>query len=186
MADPRPILFLDLATKFGWCEGAPGKEPTFGSERFAPEGAGSGAVFGGAFKWMAQRCQATAYRQIVIEATLDPRHMGGRTTRDTGLRLIGLPAVIEAAAYLCKVYDFHEARADDIRLFLIGKRPKKAEAKQLVMAKLQALGHDVRDPDAADALAGWLYSCSIIAPEQAARPTHVRQSGEQYDPYRGF
>lgn len=186
MADPRPILFLDLATKFGWCEGTPGKEPTFGTERFAPEGSGSGAVFGGAFRWMAQRCQATAYRQIVIEATLDPRHLGDRTTRETGLRLIGLPAVIEAAAYLCKVYEFHEARVDDIRLFVVGKRLKKAEAKAKVIARIQSLGFDVADPDVADAVAGWLYSCNIIAPDLTPPLVATREAGEQYDPYRGF
>lgn len=199
MNDPRPILFLDLATRTGWCEGVPGGEPTYGSTLFAPEGAGSGAIFGGAFKWLAERCQKTRYRKIIIEAPLDPRHMGNRTTRMVGLRLIGLPAVMEAAAYLCKVYDFEEVRADDIRIGLLGHRPVAAKAKQEVMAALNALGYPVSDPDAADALAGWLHSSRIIAPEIAHKTTplfapppapeaepNTRKQGEAYDPYRGF
>lgn len=163
----KSILFLDLATKTGFCEGEPGGKPYFGSTLFAPEGSPSAAVFGGAFKWLATRCQAFKPRTIVFEAALDPRHMGGKTTRDTAMRLIGLPAVMEAAAYLCGVYDVREARADDVRLFLINKRPKKAEAKRLVIQKLQALGYDVTDPDAADAIAGWLFACNLIAPGTA-------------------
>lgn len=200
MNDPRPILFLDLATRTGWCEGVPGGKPTFGSTLFAPEGAGSGAIFGGAFKWLAERCQSTRYRAIYIEAPLDPRHMGNRTTRMVGLRLIGLPAVMEAAAYLCKQYVFEEVRADDVRLTLLGYRPKAAEAKQAVMKGLKALGFDVDDPDAADALAGWLHVSQIVAPEIAHkitplfaekpkepdRPPNTRKPGEAYDPYRGL
>jgi hypothetical protein len=167
------ILFLDLATKSGFADGEPGKKPYFGSMRFAPEGAGSGAIFGGCFKWIAERCQTFKPKTIVYEAPLDPRHVGPKTTRDTAMRLIGLPAVVEAAAYLCGVWDVREARADDVRLFLLGMRPKKDEAKRLVMAKLRALGYDVDGPDAADALAGWLYACSIIAPGVARDTTSL-------------
>lgn len=165
------ILFLDLATRYGFCDGEPGKRPFFGAARFAPEGANSSAVFGGCFKWVAERCQVAKPKTIVYEAPLDPRHMGPKTSRDVGLRLIGLPAVVEAAAYLCGVWDVREARADDIRLFLINKRPRADEAKRLVMAKLQAMGYEVNDPDAADALAGWLYACHIIAPNVARDTT---------------
>lgn len=171
------ILFLDLATKFGWCEGEPGGKPIFGSERFAPEGSGSGAVFGGAFKWTFNRCQAFRPRRIVFEAPLDPRHLGPKTTRDTALRLIGLPACVEGAAYLCGVWDVSEARADDIRYFLLAKKVKKAEAKGLVIRKLRELGYDVSDPDAADALAGWLYACSLFAPQTAAATTPLFKNG---------
>lgn len=173
----KTLLFLDLATKFGWCEGEPGGKPIFGSERFAPEGSGSGAVFGGAFKWTFTRCQAFRPKTIVVEAALDPRHLGSKTTRDTAMRLIGLPACIEGAAYLCGVYDVREARADDIRYFLLGQKVKKAEAKRLVIGKLRDLGYDVSDPDAADALAGWLYACSLIAPETSAGTTPLFKNG---------
>lgn len=161
----RSILFIDLATRSGWCEGEPGKKPTFGSLRYAPEGSSSGAVFGGCFKWVAERLQAFKPRHIVFEAALDPRHLGPKTTRDTAMRLIGLPAVVEAAAYLCGVWNVTEARADDVRLFIFGRRLKKAEAKKMVVAKMRSLGYEVTDDDEADAIAGWLYACHLFAPE---------------------
>ncbi len=168
----KSILFLDLATTFGFCEGAPGEKPTFGAMRFAPEGSPSSAVFAGCFKWVAERCQAFKPKTIVVEAALDPRHVGQKTTRDTAMRLIGLPAVVEAAAYLCGVWDIREARADDVRLHVIGRRLKKAEAKQVVIQKMRELGFEVSDPDAADALAGWDYACHLIAPNvKPYRPT---------------
>lgn len=173
----RPILFLDLATTFGWCEGVPGEKPIFGHERFAPEGADSPAVFAGAIKWLATRCQAFKPRTIAYEAPLDPRHMGEKTTMNTARRLIGLPACIEGAAYLSGVWDIREARADDVRYFLLGKKVKKAEAKGLVIGKLRDLGYDVHDDNAADALAGWLYTCSLIAPG-VARETSPLFSGK--------
>jgi len=154
------ILSLDLATRFGWCVGKlDSGEPEYGAQRFAPEGAPSAAVFAGAFKWTAETIQAHGVNRVVIEAPLDPRHLGPKTTRDTGLRLIGLPAVIEAAAYLCGIRSIHEARADAVRFKLLGRRVKKADAKSLVMAGVQARGFDCTDPDAADALAIWLHAC---------------------------
>ena len=178
MRDPRPILFHDVASKFGWCEGVPGELPTFGSARFAPEGAASPAYFGGAFKWAATKFQETVYRAVFIEAPLDPRHLGQRTTRDTGLRLIGLPAAIAAAAHLCRIYDFRELRADDIRIDLLGRRLKRAEAKPAVIGALQALGYAVADPDAADALAGWRHACRLLSPSiEHAVPMSLQIAG---------
>lgn len=165
---PGPILFLDLATRMGWCEGVPGGAPQWGAGLFSEAGSESPAIFAGAFRWMADRLgKQPRPRAIVYEAPLDPRHMGRRTTRATGLRLIGLPACIEAAAYLMRVYDVREARADDIRQHVLGRRLKKAEAKPLVIRHVSDLGFPTNDPDAADAIAGWLYACHVIAPEQA-------------------
>ncbi|MEW5421923.1 hypothetical protein [Amorphus sp. 3PC139-8] len=162
------ILFLDLATRMGWCEGKPGGAPKWGAEFFAEEGSDNPAVFAGAFRWVVKRLEASPRpRTIVYEAPLDPRHMGQRTTRATGLRLIGLPACVEAAAYLMRLYDVQEARADDIRRFVLGRRAKKAEAKPLVIRAVTNLGFPTNDPDAADAIAGWLYACHLADPENA-------------------
>lgn len=157
------VLSLDLATRFGWCCGpVDSGEPEFGAQRFAPEGASSAAVFAGAFKWTAEMIQSRKVNRVVMEAPLDPRHLGGRTTRQTGLRLIGLPAVVEAACYLCGVREITEARADKVRFDILGRKVKKAEAKGLVMAGVQARGFDCTDPDAADALAIWLHACNVM------------------------
>jgi hypothetical protein len=154
------LLALDVATRMGWCLGEiDGNAPTFGALRLAPEGASSSAVFGGAFKWVADTVRVHKVNRIVMEAPLDPRHLGPMTTRATGLRLIGLPAVVEAAAYLCGIHSIHEVRADKVRFDLLGVRVKKANAKGKVMAGVQALGFDCTDDDAADALALWLHAC---------------------------
>lgn len=157
------ILALDLATRFGWCCGElDSGGPEFGGGLFAPEGSKSGAIFGAAFKWTAEMIQTRNVNRVVIEAPLDPRHLGSKTTRATGLRLIGLPAVVEAASYLCGVRDFVEVRADQVRFNIVGRKVKKADAKGLVMAGVKARGFDCEgDDDAADAVAIWLHYCSL-------------------------
>jgi hypothetical protein len=165
------ILFLDLATTFGWCEGEPGGKAIYGFQRFAPAGSEPPAIFGGAARWMATRLQAFKPKTIVYEAPLDPRHMGPKTNMKTARVLLGLPAVIEAVAHLAGVYDIREARIDDVRLHLLGTRPKRDVAKMKVLQRLAAMGYDVKDDNAADALAGWLYACAVIAPDKAPQTT---------------
>lgn len=172
----KSVLALDLATTFGWCEGVPGEKPIFGEQRFAPAGADSSAVFAGAIKWVAERCSAFKPSILIYEAPLDPRHLGPKTTRDTALRLIGLPACVEGTAYLSGVYDIREARADDVRSFLLGTRPKKADAKRMVMDRLKLLGHEVKGDNEADALAIWLYASALIDPKAGIQTAPLFES----------
>lgn len=162
---PKSIMFLDLASRFGWCEGTPGEKPRYGSQRFAPEGADSPAVFAGAIKWIGERMQAFRPKVLVYEAPLDPRHMGKRTNLQTASTLLGLPACIEGTAYLSGVYDIRQARIDDIRMHLLSRRPGRQTAKTEVIDRLHALGYQPQDDNAADAIAGWLFACSIVEPK---------------------
>lgn len=177
----RSILFLDVATRTGFCEGAPGEKPHHGSLRFAPEGSSPEAVAAGAIKWLGQRLQAFRPNVIVVEASLDPRHMGSKTNVKTAQLLLGLPLVLGAVAHLSGVYDFRSARIDDIRRHLLGHRPGRATAKREVIDRITALGFTPQDDNAADAIAGWLYACSIVEPKVAALSTPLfgdkRRSG---------
>lgn len=164
---PRSIMFLDVATTSGWCEGAPGEKPRHGSIRFAPVGSSPEAVAAGAIKWLGQRLQAFRPNAIVIEAPLDPRHMGKKTNMSTAQLLLGLPVVLGGVAYLSGVFDIRHARADDVRMHFLGFRPKHATAKLDVMDKCKALGFEPQDDNAADAIAGWHFACSIIEPKHA-------------------
>lgn len=178
---PRSILFLDVATRSGWCEGTPGEKPQHGSHRFAPEGSSPEAVAAGAIKWLGQRLAAFKPNVIVVEAPLDPRVMGRKTNINTAQLLLGLPLVLGGVAHLSGVYDFRSARADDARMHLLGYRPKRDDAKRVIIDRITALGFTPQDDNAADAICGWLFACSIVEPKVAALSTPLfgdkRRSG---------
>lgn len=156
-----PVLFLDLATTTGWCEGPPGDRPKSGTIRLAPDGAPPAAVFAGMMRFLADRFRLTRYRLIAYEAPMDPRHM--KTNANTVRKLIGLPAIVEGLAYETGHWSIREARVDAIRMSLLGFRPGKGEGKTAVIAAIEALGFNPRDDNEADAIAGWLYATKVIA-----------------------
>ena len=167
----KTILFLDIASNTGWCEGEPGGKATYGSFQLAPEGADTPAKGAGLFKFLATRMQAFKPRTFVYEAPRNPNQMIGRTNAKTIRTLIGLPFVAETAAYLCGVYDIQEAEASSIRSFMLplakgekrGKLPA-GELKKLIFRRVKDLGYDPKNTDEADAIAGWLYACNVAAP----------------------
>ncbi|MBN9033668.1 MAG: hypothetical protein BGO05_05285 [Rhizobiales bacterium 63-7] len=177
MSNPaKTVFFMDIARFAGWCEGPVGGKPVFGSVRLAPEGSDSPAVAWGLFKFVATRFQAFKPNVFVFEAPRDPRHM--KKTSGPAIRtLIGLPMVAEAAAYGCGVLDIREAEASSIRSHILPPRPKGAgrrengQLKQDVFRQIKALGHDVKNTDESDAVAGWLYACSIIDQRIGVRTT---------------
>ena len=166
------VMFLDLARQTGWCEGRPGERPISGTHKLAPEGSESPAIMGGMIQFLGQRLMAFKPKTLVYEAPFDPRHMK-KININTIRILWGLPGVVEGVAYRCGVYDVREANVNDIRRFLIGRTPKRDEAKQAVIDHLRALGHDPKDDNEADAIAGWYYACSIIDRRTGARSTQL-------------
>lgn len=177
MSAGKPVFFMDLARNAGWCEGPVGGSPIYGSVRLAPDGSDSPAVNWGLFKFIATRFQAFRPSVFVYEAPRDPRHMGKKTSRGAIRMLIGLPAVAEAAAYGCGVLDIREAEAATIRSFLLPPAPKgqgRRDAGQLkreVFEHIRSLGFDPKNTDEADAIAGWLYACSVLDARVGARTT---------------
>ena len=164
----KTVFFADLARTTGWCEGEIGGRPQFGSVRLAPEGSDSPAVNWGIFKFLATRFQAFRPNLFVYEAPRDPRHMGNKTSRAAIRTLIGLPAVAEAAAYGSGVLDIREAEAASIRSMLLQPRAKgsgkrsEGQLKREVFETVKLLGYEVKNMDESDAVAGWLYACSIL------------------------
>ncbi|MCR6673279.1 hypothetical protein [Devosia ginsengisoli] len=180
MSDARPaktVFFLDIARNSGWCEGPVGGTPQFGSVRLAPDGSDSPAVFSGLLQFLGTRFQAFRPNMFVYEAPRDPRHMGMRTSAAALRMLIGLPAVAEATAYAAGVWDIREAEASSIRAFLLPPAPKgkgrkdKGQLKREVFEHVQSLGFEAKNYDESDAVAGWLYACSVIDGQVGVRST---------------
>lgn len=164
------VLFLDLATTMGWCEGVPGTgdRPMSGTIRLAPEGSPPAAVFGGLLDFLITRLTTFRYRLIVYEAPMDPRHM--KTNINTARILLGMPAIVEAVAYQTGHHALREASVNDVRKSLLGYIPRRAKGdapaaqKAPVIAELRACGYEPKDDNEADAIAGWIFACKLIAP----------------------
>lgn len=159
------ILFLDIATQTGWCEGLPGEKPVSGTIRLAPEGSKPAAIYGGMLAFLGARLTAFRYRMIVYEAPMDPRHM--KTNINTARVLLGLPAVVEAVAHQTGHHAIREASVHDVRKLLLGRRPAKGDAKRDVIAAVRARGFDPADDNEADSIAGWLYAVAQVDPKAA-------------------
>ncbi len=159
-ADFPPILFLDIATTTGWCEGAPGARPESGTLRLCKTGGADAEAFGGLLRWLGDRLTARRYLRVVFEAPVGPgMDRAGVTNWKTKRRLIGLCAVAEAVAHSTG-HPVFEASAMTIRKHVLGSgRP--AEPKKAVMAAMRLSGFDPKDDNEADAIAGWIYACSV-------------------------
>lgn len=176
-APAKTVFFMDIARNSGWCEGQIGGTPIYGSHRLAPDGSDSPAVFAGLLSFIGTRFQAFRPQVFVYEAPRDPRHMGQKTSAAAIRMLIGLPAVAEATAYQCGVWDIREAEAASIRAFLLPPRPKGSgkrapdQLKRDVFQHIKSLGFDPKNTDESDAIAGWLYACSILDGSVGVRTT---------------
>jgi hypothetical protein len=166
------VLALDIATRTGWCLGAVGaKLPTFGSVRFASQGASHAALFADALSWASSNFKEWKPDRVVFEAPLPGSFRRGRTTANVAAILNGLPAIMQGVAHLRGIYDVRSASAKDVRVFFLGHNPKRDIAKKATVHRCKLLGWQVEDDNAGDACALWLYSCSFIAPGEAMRPT---------------
>lgn len=161
MAEPGGILFLDLARQAGWAYGLPGTKCESGSVNLSPGSTEQIAAFGGVLALVAQRIAIARPKMIVYESPFDPRHM--KTTFPTARMLLGLPAVAEAVAYASGIFSIREANVNDVQYFLLNHRPKNRDAgKREIFDFVTALGYAPADDNESDAIAGWLYACSIV------------------------
>lgn len=161
------VLFLDLATTTGFCEGIPGERPTSGKIRLAPEGSPAAAKQGGLLAFLGTRLTAFRYRAVVYEAPRDPRHMGNKTTMDTAMMLIGMTGVTEAVCHQTGHHRVMTADVHEVRKHLLGYRPDAGKAKIEVIRKLRSLGFNPADDNEADAIAGWLFATAKLEPRCA-------------------
>lgn len=170
------ILFLDLARQTGWAYGRPGMGCVHGSISLAPPGGSPAYVFAGLNQFLRKLITDHGKpSELCFETPLDPRHMGPRTNAKTARLLIGLPAVAEMVGVEFAINRITEARATEIRSFLLPKRPPKAEMKRAISQQLRTLGYAPQDDNAADAIAGWLFLCAVRAPgSEMTAPMDVR------------
>ncbi len=93
----------------------------------------------------------------------------GKTNINTTTLLYGLPAVVGAVAFLRGIYDIRKADTSAVRQHFIGKNPKRAIAKRLVMKQCEHMGWDVTDDNEADALATWSFMCALLTSDMFRR-----------------
>lgn len=177
-SDAPTILFLDVATKFGWAYGmagdpARGLIPSSGSGWFAKgPGASRGAIFGGAMRAITDFISIERPDFIVMEAPLAASLVQGKTNVSTTEILMGLPAAIEGMAYILGCYNVSLVRVASIRKHFIGKNKKGEIAKPEVWRKCLDMGwisatDEDLTYDRTDALAGWSYAETLLAPQLA-------------------
>ena len=165
------ILFLDVATRTGWCAGRPGEEPEYGSKRLAPEEAPPVAIVAHSQIFIRELIETYRPNVIIAETPVFAGAMAGKTNHKTTRLLQCLPWAMASAAYHEKVFDYREMAQASIRKFVLGRKPTTGKAKAEVMQAMRALGFDPQDDNASDAIAGWLYACNVIAPE--VNPAHT-------------
>ena len=167
----RMILFLDVATRTGWCAGRPGEEPEYGSKRLAPEKAPAVAIVAHSQILIRELIETYRPNVIIAETPVFAGAMAGKTNHKTTRLLQCLPWAMAATAYHEKVFDYREMAQASIRKFVLGRKPTTGKAKEEVMRAMEAFGFKPQDDNASDALAGWLYACNVIAPE--VNPAHT-------------
>lgn len=167
----RMILFLDVATRTGWCAGRPGETPEFGSKRLAPEEAPPVAIVAHSQIFIRELIETYRPNVIIAESPVYSGGMKGKTNYKTTRLLQCLPWTMAATAYHEKVFDYREMSQAAIRKFVLGRKPTTGKAKTEVMQAVRALGFDPEDDNASDALAGWLFACGEIAPD--VNPAHT-------------
>lgn len=152
------ILFLDIATRTGWCVGVPGAVPSSGTFRLGRTGAKDAEVFGSMLAWLGGLLTEGRFARVIFEAPVGPG-MAGKTNFSTMRRLNGLCAIAEAVCHQTG-HPVFQASAASIRKVVLGNgRPENPKAA--VMAEIRARGFDPADDNEADAISGWLYACEM-------------------------
>lgn len=155
---PGVVLTLDLARKLGWCAGAPGARPHFGTVEL--RGHSHGAVYAALVDWLEDAIRLHAPAEIVAEA---PLVRGDHAGMDAGRLALGMIAHLELVAHDhgIRLLEEHVSRT---RKAVIGRGNfAKGTAKTEVMAWCRAQGFDPPDDNAADAICLWKHVEQIRA-----------------------
>lgn len=176
MRDVEWVLALDLASRFGWAEGANGHKPICGSKRCAIEGAGTPEIFGNYTKWLSQKLINRTPDVLVYEAPLATNILRGKTNVRTSRILFGLAAITEGIAYRMGVRSIREATVNEVRRHFIGNGNLPGDqAKRAVGVRCRQLGYEIDDHNAGDAAALWDYTCSMRHASHAVKATPLFQ-----------
>lgn len=155
------LLSLDLATRFGWCHGAPGASPDrleHGSVQL-PGKLGSGAVFVAYETWLRAALARWQPRLVVYEAPFLDQH---RTSIDVATRLIGLGVLTVKCCHEARVYRVEQANNSAVKKAIVGSG--KGAKADMIFAVRQYGFDDVAEDNEADAIGIWLYAERLHAP----------------------
>ena len=171
MSTASDVLAIDLATKTGFCRGAVGGTPEFGTMNFAIKSrdrvVSSDLIFATAMDWASGLIDPVP-DILIVESMLPPDAMKNHTSRQTRDRLAGLHGIIRGVARRKGVGEISEAAVQDVREHFIGYRNlPRVQAKRAVIDRCQSLGWDVANDNEADACALWSYACALIDPKVA-------------------
>ena len=161
------ILALDIATRMGVAEGAPGETPNifcidFGSRGgpAAERGLGVAEIFANAVRWATRVFSEHPPKLVVLEGMI-PKY--DKTVQ------CGLWAIISGIATLNNV-PFEVAPIQTWRAFVLGNgRMPKREAKTRAIQVCTQLGWAVHNDDEAEAAMIWLWACAQEAPRLAPK-----------------
>lgn len=153
MAAGGIVLTLDMARRAGWCVGAPGAKPRYGS--VALGGASRGAVYASLHEFLDDARKVHGFTRIVAEAPLGPQ---AQRSEDAALLLFGFRAHLDLWAYdnamPTEFVPFHEPRGT-----VLGRSNfPRGQAKIAVMTWCEAHGFSPADDNAADAIVLWHHA----------------------------
>jgi hypothetical protein len=173
-------LALDIATQTGWCIGAPGKKPEFGSIRFGKPGSSRPAVYREFREWVAREWLSNPRIKIItFESSAVPMILGGgkmKTSTEAVKRLVGLCEHLEELCYGTHI-ELREAMVSQVRSHFLGNnRRKRDDAKAATLRMCRELGWDVQNDDEADACALWAYQVDCLHPEVSVARTPLFRS----------
>lgn len=146
------VLTLDLAKRVGWCAGAPGGRPAYGTVVLG--GPSHGAVYAALVDWLEDAIRLHRPVEIVAES---PLVRGQHQGIDAGRLALGMFAHVELLAHdhSIRLLEEHVSRT---RKAVIGRGNfAKGTAKQEVIGWCRAQGYTPPDDNAADALVLWRY-----------------------------
>ena len=162
MADAPLIAAFDLATLTGYAIGRAGERPRFGTWRLKHPDDEPEQAWRNLGCKLRDECEAFRPDIVVYEAALPPRAKGaeGITNSKTTVMLLGLPGALQG---VCGCYGVRARKmyVQSVRKSFLGLgRPENP--KRAVMAHCRALGFDVKDDNAADALAIWHVQAGYV------------------------
>lgn len=160
MALPK-ILTLDLATRTGWCCGAPDQAPRYGTKVLPSTGEDIGRFAYAYNEWLLDMITLEDPALVVFEAPV----LTGKTSLTTARKLYGLAWHTEFACSMRQVR-CAEHHLQSVKKFFAGSGNA---TKDDMIAAARRLGFDPKDDNAADAIGLWCCTVHERAPQHAAR-----------------
>jgi hypothetical protein len=139
------------------------------SANFGRERDSHADIFGRATKWFARVLAHERFDLIIVEESIPPSQVWGRTHYSTTAISHGLRGIFlgQAAAHGLRTV---EAPIRTWRRYALGAgNLKRDDAKRAALQLCKNLRWPAVDDNAAEAAAIWLYGCSLLAPARTMR-----------------